>query len=607
MTPVERRDADETRRGRPGEPRRKAVALGLFAIVVAAAAVRLFHGAAICRTAYPRVPITFTQSDLHANLEWAETILEGDLLGRDTYHPDFEWMDEIATRETWHRYWGGKEIFQQAPLYPYFVAGALAATGRSLEGVLLLQLAIGALGPIVAFHLAKRLFDARAGLVAAALTAVYGPLVFHEGTLLRDWLPPLLEPLALVLLLKAAESGSARHAVLAGAALGVALLAKETILLFAPAALLFLAVSRRESASGAARSAAAAAAGFLIAISPLLARNAAVGAPLFAISNRAAEGFILGNAADGEPIGLAFTPSLGPILERANGSRLEVIRATLATYDGSLARFLGTQFLKIRALIDPFEVPSNVSYAYGESLSPVLRFAPGYGLAFPLGVAGILIASKRRAGHVLVLGLYGLCALSGLLFSIVQARYRLVVVPLLAVYAAGGLVAAIDALRSSRRARAAAYGAAILVLFLVQHVAAPIRTLRDRPYVGIHVPEYTASAMVYASESRYDRALDELARLRKEIGGRPSYADEALSVDWLEADYRAAWGRDLLAAGRGDEARRLFRSAADGYERLGLAAISSGDGGQAREFFEKLLAVEPDGPRAAEARRHLGR
>ncbi len=157
-----------------------------------------------------KFPLVWDQSDQYAFWQWAQTILAGDLLGRNTYHPYFDGMQEIAPLETWYRWWGGKEIFQHPPLYPYAVAAILAVSGNSMAAVLLAQLLLGALQPLVLFGLGRRLFDGQVGLVAAALTAFYGPFIFYQGVLLRDWLPPLLEPVALLALLRAHDSHRVR-------------------------------------------------------------------------------------------------------------------------------------------------------------------------------------------------------------------------------------------------------------------------------------------------------------------------------------------------------------------------------------------------------------
>jgi len=289
----------------------------LLLLVVLALGVRFAHFVAIAGTPFPQFPRVFGQSDLNTFWEWAENIRAGDWVGRDTYHPVFDWMQAIAPTETWYRWWGGKAIFQQAPLYAYLVAGLLTVSRGSLAFVSNAQLLIGALQPLVMFWLGRRLFDERVGLVAAALTAVYGPFVFHESVLLRDWLPPILEPLALVALLRARERQGTIAWGLAGAALGLAVLAKETILLFVPVALLWVVLGARQARGRAMASGAALLAGLLLVLFPLIARNAAVGAPWLAISNRTAEGFILGNAADAFPVGLTHPPSLRSCARRS--------------------------------------------------------------------------------------------------------------------------------------------------------------------------------------------------------------------------------------------------------------------------------------------------
>ena len=99
-----------------------ATRLLLLAILILALAFRLVHLLAIAGTAFPKFPLVFDQSDLNTFLEWAQTILAGDWLGRNTYHPAFAWMRTIAPQETWYRWWGGQAVFQQAPFYAYWVA-----------------------------------------------------------------------------------------------------------------------------------------------------------------------------------------------------------------------------------------------------------------------------------------------------------------------------------------------------------------------------------------------------------------------------------------------------------------------------------------------------
>lgn len=587
----------------------------LVGILVLGCLLRLGHLWAIWDTAFLKTPLFLVgaNSDQYAFWQWAHTILAGDLLGRNTYHPFNSWMKAIAPLETWYRWWGGKQIFQQAPFYPYWVAGLRALSWNSLRFVILVQLLVGALQPLIMFWLAKRLFDARAGLVAAALTAFYGPFIFHQGTLLRDWLPPILEPLALVALLRARETGRGAHWLVAGGILGTALLTKEGVLLFVPLALLWLFLEYRPSVRQAGASAATLLLGFLLALSPLMIRNGIVGAPLFAISNRAAEGFIIGNAADA--VGTFIPKTLGKILARSNGRLLPTIQETLGTYHGDWAGFVDQQVFKFRGLVDPFEVPNNVSFSYGLEISPALWFTLRYGIIFPLGVAGFVLSLRTWRRHRL-LWLYGLSTVGGLMAANILARYRLALVPVLVVYGAAGVVSVFEMVRSRRTAKIKLYLLLVAGVAVAQHVLVPSRLLQDAPDHSIHSFDYLVSADIYASEGRLDRAVAEMERLQEKAGERPSLASIVADARFLEGNYRAQWAEHLIKEGKWEEARRQAELAEAAYKHLNLSAPNSvlgglylalGEPARARGFYERFLALGPDGSKADEVRRILSR
>jgi hypothetical protein len=586
----------------------------LSAILLGGLALRLAHFVAVVRTPWPELPLVFDQSDMHAFWKWAEAILAGDWLGRDPYHPYFTWMKEIAPLEVWYRWWGGRVIFQGAPLYPYWLAALLALSTKSLWFVTLVQLLVGALQPLVMFCLARRVFDSRAGLVAAVLTALYGPFIFHQSALLRDWLPPLLEPLAVVALLRGQGTNRPRDWTLAGAALGLAVIAKETFLLFVAMALAWVIVIHRSALRQAAASAVAVLAGLLLVLSPLIVRNVTVGAPAFAVSNRAAENIIEGNAADASPIGLVHPDSMKAILERSGGRPVAVVLETLRGYDGDWRRFIGLQWTKLRALADPLEVPNNLDFRYGVEMSSPLRFTLRYGLIFPLGVAGFLLSLKRWRTHVL-LALYGLSTLGALMGTIVLARYRLTLVPALIVYAAFGAVWLFDAVRARAAASAIGYVGLIAAVGALHHLVLPIPSLRDDAAIAIHSPEYLFVAQMYAKRGQFDRAAAEMERLEARARERPLFARTARGASLNQANYRMLWAMQLIEGGQREEARSQLERAAGAYGafpnlsvalyHLGHSYQRLGDRTKARSFFQRFLAVEPQGPLADAARMAL--
>ena len=122
------------------------------------------------------------------------------------------WAQRIAAGD-----WVGTEVFYQAPLYPYLLGSLFAVIGHSLTAVRIFQAALGALACGLLSLAGTRLFDARAGLVAGLLLAVYAPAIYFDGLIQKTTLDAVLVCALLVAL-------STRHPVTAGRALGLGLL-----------------------------------------------------------------------------------------------------------------------------------------------------------------------------------------------------------------------------------------------------------------------------------------------------------------------------------------------------------------------------------------------
>ena len=419
----------------------------LLLLTALALLLRSAHFVAIAGSPFPLLQLEVPGGDMAAHWAWSEQILAGDWLGRSTYHQFPEWMRAIAPIETWHRWWGGEKIFHREPLYPYFLALARGILGRgALLGVLGLQLALGALQPLVLFLLARRLFDTRAGLLAAAFGAIHGPFVYFESALLRDWVPPLLDPLLLVAILRARDREKAGSWILAGVLFGLSILIRSSLVLFLPLALGWIAWMGRDQLARTARAASFFLLGLALGFAPLAARNLAVGAPILAMTNRAPEAIVESNAADSIPIGMPIPESMPGILERAGGSARIAAVETAKQYEGRWGSLLRLQVLKLWGAFDPREHADNLDYEYGRWISPAIRWAPGFAMAGLFGVAGILLFLRRGGGHALVV-LYVLSVLGGQLVTVIVGRYRLGLTAMLIVMGAGYAVWCWDHLR----------------------------------------------------------------------------------------------------------------------------------------------------------------
>jgi len=195
----------------------------------------------------------------------------------------------------------------------------------------------------------------------------------------------------------------------------------------------------------------------------------------------------------------------------------------------------------------------------------------------------------------------------------ILARYRLILVPVVILYAAAFLVWMADRLREKRVAWVLGGLGLVLVVAVVQQVWMPL--YKPEEYLRPH--EYYFSAKIYASEGRFDRAVAKFDRLREIVHQNPRFAEWVATTSLLEGDYRAQWAKQLLEEGKREEARRQVARAEAAYARrvnlnpsvpyynLGQLYFALDEPTKARVFFKMFLAFEPDGPRADRVRRLL--
>lgn len=163
------------------------------------------------------------------------------------------------------------------PIYPLAIGAVFWACGpyTSAAAVVLtlLQVTLSTACCVLLFMLARRLFDVRAGLAAAAMLATYGPAVHFSAQ--KIWSTDLFVFMLLVVVLLAlrlAEHPTRRDALATGGALGLAALVDPMLSAFWLLVLGWLYVRRRRDA----RTVALIAIASLVVITPWLVRNAVV-------------------------------------------------------------------------------------------------------------------------------------------------------------------------------------------------------------------------------------------------------------------------------------------------------------------------------------------
>src|SRR5207302_1007490 len=151
----------------------------LVAVLALALAVRVLNLWLMSQLPVAEYQFHWAESDMAASWAWSGRIISGDILGRDTPHQYTSWMREWAPLETWERWWGGRTVFHQAPLYAYALAAMRLVAGDGFWGIGLCQAMLGVANVLLVYLLAARLFGGAVPVIAALGAALYGPFLLH--------------------------------------------------------------------------------------------------------------------------------------------------------------------------------------------------------------------------------------------------------------------------------------------------------------------------------------------------------------------------------------------------------------------------------------------
>ncbi len=496
-------------------------------------------------------------------------------------------------------------MFWQPFLYPAWLAAVYALSGGSILAAKLFQAALGAATCCLTFLLAGRLADRRTAIVAAAIVAVYGPLVLFEGELLAaGW--AAFWAVALVGLFTVARGRPGPWTALGlGAAGAAAVLTRPSFLPFVVAAGLWLASVWYRDAGGR-RTAIALAAG--------LAGFAALALPVAVFGERVTGHFgflpgsgglnaFIGNNPDacrtlavrpGDAWGeLIETPARDGVTGYAEQNRYFYDRVLAYAREEPLAFARGLAGKALR-FASSRELPRNldVYVARGESrLLAALAWKLGpfgfpFGVVLPLAVLGVAFGWRRLGAPLLLfLALYPLAIVA----VFVTARYRVPVVPVLAIPAALGLMELLAARGRRLGVAVAILAAGLLLATLPGPFCEEALDMEADFYYCLAYAQGERGDVEAAIES-YDRALE----------SNPDLEQVHYNLGVLHAER----GELERAAEHYAETIRLAPGHARAHNNLGSVVERQGRPEEALRHFEAAVASDPE---LLPARRNLAR
>ena len=497
------------------------------------------------------------------------------------------WASEIAEGD-----WLGSEVFFQAPLYPYFLGGVYTIFGHSLDAVYLIQILFSLLGIYALYRAGKKIAGEKVGLVAAAISALYGVYLFYDVQLLKESLAVTLVCFLLWILIEARESKGTALWILAGMISGLLALLRENTLLIAPF-LILLALRPRGKFPSFILRASVFILGIAIILVPVAFRNWKVGGSFLPTTFQGGVNFYIGNNPDAtgtyqplspgkqvpsyertEPIRLA-EKELGRPLEPYEVSNYW-LRKSLDWAKENPGDFMKLQAKKIGMFWSWYEWPDAVDYYYVKQSSLVYRLPLfEFGSITLLALIGLWF-SKRRFEVLFPVLLFTVLWMASTVVFFLFSRYRLPAVPGLILIASLTFGFIFASWKENRRQSVIVLGLAVLV-FVIPLFA------RHRPKQDL---VFYNLALVY--ERIGNTALAE-QNYKKAYSTNP---DDFLSCvnlgniaanekRWTEA---LEWYQKAVA----------IESQAEGvHANIGSAYVALGNYDEAEKAFDRALAINP--------------
>jgi len=487
-------------------------------------------------------------------------------------------------------------FFWQPFFYPFFLSVVYRLSNSSILWAGVLQVILGGLTCLLVYRLGEKILGRRAGILAGIIAAVYMPLVFYEAQLLATGWAAFWSVALVLLLVKAREKLRLWNCVILGLCSGFSVITRPVFLPFIVGACVWLAagwIRQRLSLGKQALALVSVAIGFGIVAGPMAVLSYRVTGKARLLPSSGGLNFYIGNNPNYKEIITAIRPGRGwrkltglavkhgykDPDERERFFRDKTIDYALQS-PWSFMKGLG---YKTAQFFNSREMPRSLDIYVFRKWSWMLRAgvwkAGAFGFPFvvllPLAVVGGWHWRQRMPGP---LWLFLMFYAAAIILVTVSARYRMPVMGVLSVLAAGGCVGLRKVLQKRQWIRLAVLAGVL--------VAAGLASAAVRQF---YIEQVDYEPQLYYgvgdSHAACGRLDDAITAYDKTV---------ALSPDYVEAHHKlglllANQDRRQEAMEHYYEVLRLEPANADVLNRLGNALVEIGMIEDAITYFKRVL------------------